>query len=273
MSDAIESASGTPITPATPSVTIPNTTHATATTPIPAPTPSSGRMSCLAALGPIPEVNSLVGLHQLATQFHQLTDPLPTNQTQQAMNNLEECIHTQLQRMDEYSELIDAFKSESQLAHSQLLPQVTAKRQALEHLFQQIHTFDQYTRELERHVAYVEARTNEVDVILKRTSTIADEYDRDAALVRRSGVNAELAQVEKAATKLWSSLKNLGSKPTPITNTTASTTATATLAPTQTILDLVDQWVPFQPCADMNEFFTQQSNKSSEVDETIEATS
>lgn len=178
-----------------------------------APSAAASRApSCLSLLGPLPVVDSAAALTQLASQMHVLTTPLPTMHAQVCMSTLEESVHAQLLRMDELSSELESLKRASVQANSQILPLIAQKQAAIAPLLQQVAAFDKYARELERHVAYVESRVDQVDAGCRRTAAAESDYAREREAASRTGVAADLLQAEKAVNKLWTSLKVRGGR-------------------------------------------------------------
>jgi hypothetical protein len=219
-------------------------------------------LTCVQALGPPPKVDSSAALSQLAAQLHVLTAPLPTAHSATALTALEDTVTQHLSHLDQFSTLLETLKHDTGYLKEDLLKVVTTKQEDLSLLFQQVHTFDKYSLELERYVSYVEGRTQEVEEILKKTQQMEVEYTRirDGKSTGGAGGSGgpgagmvqDLKQAEQAVTKLWSSLKNLGSKSSPAFAPNPPPTAGPD-APT--MLDLVDAWVPFEPAPDIDEYF------------------
>jgi hypothetical protein len=126
----------------------------------------------LSALGPAPVVNSAAGLLSLAHQMHVLTTPLPTVSAHLQLSALEDSVQTALARMDDFSALAEALKHATSHSQTQLWPLMQQRQVGLEQLFRQIHTFEKYTRELEKNVQYAEGRVEQVESILKKTAAM-----------------------------------------------------------------------------------------------------
>lgn len=265
MSSAAEAAAGSSV-----SATAASPATAAAAMPTPsAPQSSVGKpiaLTCIQALGQPPLVDSSAALSQLAHQLHVLTAPLPTAHSSASLTALEDTVLAHLGQIDQFSGVLETIKHDTGFLDQELMRVVTEKQAGLDTLFRQVHTFDKYAQELERYVSYVERRTSEVEDILKRTHQMEIDFtrQRDAKGGMGDAMVKDLKQAEQAMTRMWSSLKSLGSKPTSAAS--AATSSPTDPGATPTTLDIVDAWVPFETAVDIDEYFNGSAAASKTVD-------
>lgn len=221
-------------------------------------------------LGPTPTVDSMGALNSFASQLHVLTTPLPSSHSEAQLAALEELAMGSLERLDEFSALVEALKHGAAQADGQVLPLILSAQSQLSPLFQRVHTFAKYAHALDAQMTAVEKRVGEVDAVLRRTAAMEAEYARNRPTIARDA-NGVTNKQESSAKKLFSSLLGLGNKPGTGASAAGSAAASSATASSSSVshpgsgapsvLDLMDEWSPFDTTmqvVDIDEWFAAQ---------------